>query len=760
MWQHMQTHILSSGFPSAYVALCMRSKGWLSILSMFLWAACAEAQLEPRVQGEWINISGEITSEVYNQTKIDIERAIKNQARVIVFHFQSAEYSSFGPCLDLANYLLDKIEARVDTVAFVDRPVHGNVVLPILACNKVYLTTARAELPEASLGFNQASLDRMQPIDRTKMNAYLQIAERRGRPAALLLKMLDPNLAVFEFEANGKRYKLDPNRAERYQLPNTVLLNPEERRLQPQLILEPGRLGIYSAKEAEASGLINRTVATAQELVERLRIPPSVLKGNLLHITQPRAAVIHISGEIDGGTVDTVLRKVKKAIEADKVNCLILQLDNVHGGPKSVERSEKLGREIRDRAKKSNVLTVAYIPESATGSAHYITLACDQIVLGPSATLGDCKSLVFEDVSGKRPLNENDVQLYRNQLIQLAEPQLYSPMLIRGFFDIHLELVLAQERSTPDRPMDAGNSGYVFLQRSEVRGNWERVPNVPDVKKAGELLVMTGETAVRWGMVRATLQSKDIDGVIGIYGIRKADVVFMRTDWLDTLVMILRNEFTTLLLVVIGFTCVILELKAPGTTIPGVIAALCFLLVFWSQSWLAGELNALAILLFLLGLVLIGVEVFILPGFGVTGVSGIALMLLGLSLLVVKQWPQSEAEYLVLAQKFGVFAAALVVALLGGFSLAKYLPKIPVANRLMLKPFDETAGDSAIGFPMTISSELLGAFGTAVTELRPAGKAVFGDQYIDVLADGSYIDAGTRIQIIEIEGLRVVVRAV
>ncbi len=738
----------------------MKWGGWLSLMTLLSWTTLSPAQVEQRVPGEWISIPGEITSEVYNQIKIDTERAIKNGARILVFHFQSPEYSSFGPCLDLANYLLDRIEARVDTVAFVDRPVHGNVVLPIMACNKIYLTVAQGDRPEATIGFNQASVDRVQPVDRTKMNAYLNVAERRGRPGALLLKMLDPNLTVYEFELQGKRFKLDPVRAERYQLPDSVLLSPEERRLQPQVILEPGRLGIFSAKEAEATGLINRTINSAQQLVERLRIPPSVLKGNLLNIAQPRAAIIHVAGEIDGGTVDTVLRKVKKAIDVDKVNCLILQLDNLRGGPKSVERADKLGREIRDRAKAANVLTVAFIPESATGAAHFLIFACDQIVLGPTALLGDCKSLVYEDLAGNRPYSENDIQLYRNQLTQLAEAQLYSPMLIRGFFDVDLEIVLARERPDPRRPMEFGDGGQVFLPRGEARGNWELVPNVPVVKRPGELLVLTGDAAVQWGMARAVLQSKDIDGVISLYGIRKADVNFMRTDWLDTLVMILRNEFTTLLLVVIGFTCVILELKAPGTTIPGVIAALCFLLIFWAQSWLAGELNALAILLFLLGLVLIGVEVFILPGFGITGVSGIALMLLGLSLLVVKQWPQSEAEYVVLAQKFAVFAGALVIALMCGFMLARHLPKIPWANRLMLKPRDEMSNEPGISVPYAVSPELLGAYGTTVTELRPAGKAVFGDQYLDVVGEGAYVEAGTRVQVVEIDGVRVVVRAV
>ena len=92
---------------------------------------------------------------------------------------------------------------------------------------------------------------------------------------------------------------------------------------------------------------------------------------------------------------------------------------------------------------------------------------------------------------------------------------------------------------------------------------------------------------------------------------------------------------------VIGVTCLILELKMPGASLPGVIAAVCFVLFFWSQSQLHGQITWLAVLLFILGLVLIGVEVFVLPGTGVCGISGVLLMVGSLGLVAFGHWPQT-----------------------------------------------------------------------------------------------------------------------
>ena len=142
----------------------------------------------------------------------------------------------------------------------------------------------------------------------------------------------------------------------------------------------------------------------------------------------------------------------------------------------------------------------------------------------------------------------------------------------------------------------------------------------------------------------------------------------------------------SILLVIIGIAGLVLELKAPGLIIPGVIAAICFVLFFWAQTQLGGQLIYLAIMLFLLGLALVGIEIFLIPGFGVTGVSGILLILAGLVLAGLDKAPESTADWADLVGKMLRYGLTMAGAGVLAFLLSRYLPKIPYANRLMLVP--------------------------------------------------------------------------
>src|SRR5205085_2829511 len=151
--------------------------------------------------------------------------------------------------------------------------------------------------------------------------------------------------------------------------------------------------------------------------------------------------------------------------------------------------------------------------------------------------------------------------------------------------------------------------------------------------------------------------------------------------WLDQFASFLKLPAVTVLLVVIGFTGLILELKVPGTTVPGIIAALCFILVFWAHTQFSNQVAVLAGLLFILGLVLILLEVFVLPGFGAAGVIGILLMLAGLALVTVARVPDNWAEVSALGGKMAVYLLGMIASFGLALLIARYLSNIPYANR-------------------------------------------------------------------------------
>src|SRR5262249_36177494 len=154
-------------------------------------------------------------------------------------------------------------------------------------------------------------------------------------------------------------------------------------------------------------------------------------------------------------------------------------------------------------------------------------------------------------------------------------------------------------------------------------------------------------------------------------------------------------------------------------------------------------------LLFVLGLILILVEVFILPGMMVPGISGILLIIVSLVLVTLTKMPSSAGEWLDLGTTLTTFGVSLAAAIVGAFILAWYLPHIPCASRLVLTPpVEEGLTDTAAQAAAESKAALLGAIGVAATTLRPAGKARIGDDYLDVVAEGDYVNPGSRIQVI------------
>jgi membrane-bound serine protease (ClpP class) len=243
-------------------------------------------------------------------------------------------------------------------------------------------------------------------------------------------------------------------------------------------------------------------------------------------------------------------------------------------------------------------------------------------------------------------------------------------------------------------------------------------------------------------------------------GLKAAPQRPAQTQWLDRVAEFFRNPIVYVALIALGLIGLIFEIKLPGTTFPGSVAALCFVLFFWAHSFV-GEFTLLAILLFLLGLVFLGIEVFVVPGLGFSGVAGAGLMFLGLLLVTLDRWPNDQNDWTNLGSTFGTLAIGMGLAVAGALALTWSLPSIPFLHQMVLKPPSE---EPEHALPLSLSNsgavELLGAIGVAVTPLRPSGKAQFGGQFLDVIAEGDYIAPGGRVQVIEIEGTRTVVKEV
>ena len=344
--------------------------------------------------------------------------------------------------------------------------------------------------------------------------------------------------------------------------------------------------------------------------------------------------------------------------------------------------------------------------------------------------------------------------------MELAQEQGYSPLLVRGL--VNPELAIYRVRNQKGRLEPILVDGVELEKDRKDKKNWGESEVI---KKPGQWFSLSADEAMKpaIGMSQHRFEGDpgkamaELKNYYGLDRVREAG-----SDWLDVVAAFLRNKVVAMFLVMIGIAALILEFKLPGATIPGIVAAICFVLYFWAQSQLAGSLTWLGILFFLLGLVLIGLEIFVFPGVGVLGISGIVLMLGSLALVTLVKKPETSREWFDLGVTVTTLGMSLVGAVVGAIALAWYLPHAPFAHRMILKPSgaDEGALEDEPLSSLDANAGLLGAIGIAATGLRPAGKVRLGDDFVDVVAEGDYIEIGSRVQVIEIEGNRIVVKQV
>jgi membrane-bound ClpP family serine protease len=638
-----------------------------------------------------------------------------------------ANSNDFGACTNLVDEVR-RVQGRgARTIAYVHAAVTRHSVLPVLACDEVVFS------PEGSIG-EVAEPGRV--LERSKRVAYEEVAGSRFSPA-VILKMFDRNLAVVKAKLNepGPRFRAPSDK-------------PDD-----GPVLAPGSLGLYGFDQARSFGLCQQEPRdTVADVAAAYGVPRSGLEPILARA--PVAWTLVVDGPITPELRERLQRRVRRAVGSG-ANLLIFQL-RCSGGDSGAayDIANYLVTLNDDRPRDKLVKTIAYVTEQASDTALFLALACNEIVMHPKAVLGR-----FDEYLGFHP---DRADLVRQNLEELARRQLYSPVLARGFADQELRIhwAVRKKGASEGRPMTAKDmSDDADSPDPQWRSEWMVKPMTD--RDEGSRLTLHADMARKVRLARAV--ADDVGAIYKAEGVEPSQVHVAGSDWLDDLANFLREPVTSMFLVGIGITCLFLEVKLPGVGLPGIVAAVCFVLFFWSHHpGLTGQIFWLAVLLFFLGLILLGLEIFVLPGFGVCGISGVLLVVGSLGLVAYGHWPRSGEEWAGLGRSTGPFSLSILGAIAAAAMLARYLPHIPYANRLILKPGGET-DEFADEPPPAVTNELaglLGAIGVAATPLRPAGKAQFGDDFVDVVAEGSFVPPGTRVRVIEIEGNRVVVKEV
>jgi len=475
------------------------------------------------------------------------------------------------------------------------------------------------------------------------------------------------------------------------------------------------------------------------------------------HLTV-KAAVIVCKGTIDDGLFRSIRRRTQIALNAG-IQYLIYDIGTYGGFLNSADDISKYF--ILDIGKKAH--TVAYITTEAISAGALISVSCRDIIMRESTTIGDCAPIAVGDkLEGVE--REKAESFVRAAFMRAAEANGYPPVLLKAMVTMQTEIYRVRNLAT-------GKHEFFGSDQLPADANAYDIANKELVVRKNELLTLTSSKAFEYGIARA--QVKDLTGALEFLS-RRDGVVFagepliLKTNWSEEMVRWLNSPAVMGMLFMLALLGIYTEFSTPGFGLPGLAALVCFALIIGSK-YLVGLANWVEVMIFIVGVILLVIEILVLPGFGIAGVLGIICILAGMFGMLVKNppdslpWPHTSFDWEVftdgvLSLTFG-FVGFVVLAWL----LARYLPRLQFLSGLVLMP--TLAGSGAPAISMTVPSHEgtkgvnVGDEGEVISTLRPAGRAKFGDAVVDVITVAEFISKGTRVEIIEIHGNRVVVRA-
>ena len=347
----------------------------------------------------------------------------------------------------------------------------------------------------------------------------------------------------------------------------------------------------------------------------------------------------------------------------------------------------------------TQIRTIAYINKDAHSAGAFLALHADEIYMDPNGTIG--AAAVIDSAGNAADLKANSAWLA--QMKAAAETSGRDPKYALAMADTSMQL--------------------------------------PEYRAGGEnLLTLSASEALEVGYSEGTVSN--FQELLAKTDLKGSEIVPLEPTLSEKIARFITNPIIVPILLSIASLGLVLELYSPGFGVPGIMG-LSALGLFFFGHMVAGFAGYETLLLFIAGLALVIAEFFV-PG-GIVGILGGVLIILSLLFAGAN-----------VSQMIWAIFIALVVAIIGMVILMKFFgKKMHVFNKLVLK--DATTTEE--GYVSNVNrTDLLGKIGKTITPLRPAGTMQLGNERIDIVSEGSYIDAGKQVEIIKVEGSRIVVR--
>jgi membrane-bound serine protease (ClpP class) len=383
----------------------------------------------------------------------------------------------------------------------------------------------------------------------------------------------------------------------------------------------------------------------------------------------------------------------------------------------------------------------AYVNPDALSAGALISLATDGIYMSTPGTIGSAMPITMSPLGGgvqelPADVKEKMLSAVRSMVVSLAQENGYSQELAVAMVD-------------PQHP-DFKVSGEVVCPQGQLLNL--------TAKDASRIDLTTGKPVLAKGIcddMTSLLEACGLgDAVITRFTEERAER-FAR--WITALGPLILG---------LGVLALFIEFKTPGFGVFG-ITGIFLLMIFFFGHTLAGLAGAEELVLILLGLFLLALEIFVIPGFGITGISGILLILAGAALALIPKVPQtvplpglppiSTMEFApAVMRQFLIMVAVIAV---GVWLIHRYLPRTSFYHSLVL----ETSLSATAGYvsqDADLRASLVGQEGLTRTALRPAGVVIINGRRLNVISNGDFIPADSRVRVIASESTAIVVERI
>ncbi|MEE8062192.1 MAG: NfeD family protein [Gemmatimonadales bacterium] len=409
---------------------------------------------------------------------------------------------------------------------------------------------------------------------------------------------------------------------------------------------------------------------------------------------------IPVSGVIELGLAPYVARAVREA-EAAGATAIYLDLDTPGG---RIDAAQK----ITDAVRSTDLPVYAFVNPRAYSAGAMIALATDGIYMRTGAVIGAATPV---DGQGTKA-SEKMVSAMRAEFRALAEEQGLNPEVAEAMVDESIA--------------------------------------IPGVVEEGKLLTLSTAEAVELGFARS--QVLDEAELLTQIGQADAQVVTPGINWAERLVRFLTSPLVQPLLLSLGMLGLVFEIKSGGFGLGGVVS-LGALGLFFGSNLLLGLAGTEEFILLAAAIIALGIEIFVLPGFGIAGILGLLLLGAAFVLAMVGNVP-TMADF---TQAVAVVGASVVITIAVVFAWLRHLPSSNRFKGLLLKrELDQASG--FISAPER--NDLVGQIGVALTDLRPAGTITIGEERLDAVTEGEFLQQGQRVKVMRSDGYRHVVRPV